>query len=201
MSYTICMKKLNTRQKSFVKHIAIGKNATQSAILAGYSKRSARFTASKLLTNTNILQQLEEIFDKAGLSDEQLVIRLKTAIDAGIGQKATNGDALKGLRMIFDLKNRFPSPQVKAEISQEDEVRMKLEEMSTEERMDYLEDITKKTQDLLRKLKQRREEKMNGEGNKVVTNQSLTQIPSEPKQSDRILLYKIKCCIYTFQNP
>lgn len=149
-------KNLNTRQNSFVKHIASGKNATQSAILAGYSKKSARFTASKLLTNANILQQLEEIFDKAGLSDEQLVERLKTAIDAGIGQKATNGDALKGLRMIFELKNKFPASQLKAEITQEDEIHMKLEQMSQEELADYLEATTTKTLELVERMKQRR---------------------------------------------
>ena len=102
-------KDLTTRQKSFVKHIASGNNATKSAELAGYSKKSARFKASKLLTNDNILQQLEELFAKAGLSDEQLIDRLKTSIDAGLGQKANNSDAIKGLKMAFELKNRFPS--------------------------------------------------------------------------------------------
>lgn len=119
-----------------------------------------------MLTNANISQQLEQIFNRAGLSDEQLVIRLKAAIDAGLGQKATNGDALKGLRIIFDLKNRFPSPQIKAEVTQEDEVRMRLEEMSTEERMDYLEKITRETQDILERIKQRRLERKNGYDNK-----------------------------------
>lgn len=62
-------KDLTTRQKSFVKHIASGNSATKSAELAGYSKKSARLTASKLLTNDNILQQIEDIFDKAGLKE------------------------------------------------------------------------------------------------------------------------------------
>ena|SRR3989344_6013430 len=181
MSYTICMKKnLNTRQNSFVKHIASGKNATQSAILAGYSKRSARFTASKLLTNANILQQLEQIFDKAGLSDEQLVDRLKTAIDAGIGQKATNGDALKGLRMIFELKNKFPSPQFKTEISQQDEIQMKLEHMSNEELIAYIEETALKTQEVLERMKQRRLERQNGDDNKQSAIPPVKLTPTEP---------------------
>lgn len=54
--YTICVKKkaLTTRQTFFVKHIAAGNDATQATVLAGYSKESTRFTASKLLTNDNI---------------------------------------------------------------------------------------------------------------------------------------------------
>ena len=173
-------KNLNTRQNSFVKHIASGKNATQAAILSGYSKKSARFTASKLLTNANILQQLEEIFNKAGLSDEQLVDRLKSAIDAGIGQKATNGDALKGLRMIFELKNKFPSPQLKAEITQEDEIHMRLEQMSQEELVVYLEETTTKTLELVDRMKQRRLERKNGDDNKQSISSPIKLTSTEP---------------------
>lgn len=184
MSYTIRMKKnLNTRQNSFVKHIASGRNATQSAILAGYSKRSARFTASKLLTNANVLQQLEVIFDKAGLSDEALVDKLKTAIDAGIGQKATNGDALKGLRMIFELKNKFPSPQLKAEVTQEDEIHMKLEQMSRDELAVYLEETTAKTLELVERLKQRRLKRKNEDDNKQSVIPLVKLNPVEPISS------------------
>lgn len=72
---------LTSRQNSFVKHVAVGNNATKAAILSGYSKRSAKFTASKLLTNHNILQRIEEIFDRSGLSDQALIARLKKSID------------------------------------------------------------------------------------------------------------------------
>src|SRR4030067_2282497 len=125
--YTISSMKniLTSRQNNFVKHIAAGNNATQSVILAGYSKKSARFTASKLLTNNNILQQLEVIFDHAGLSDEALVSRFKTAIDAGIGQKANNSDTLKGLILAFELKGRLDQ-KVEVETTQESELRMQL---------------------------------------------------------------------------
>ncbi len=180
MSYTICMKNLNTRQKSFVKHIASGNNATQAAILSGYSKKSARFTASKLLTNGNISQQLDEIFNKAGLSDEQLVDRLKTTIDAGVGKKATNGDALKGLRMIFELKNKFPSPQLKAELTQEDEHMVKLQHMSNEELIAHMEQTALKTKEVLERMKQRRFKAQNGDDNKqsVIPPVKLTQVES-----------------------
>jgi hypothetical protein len=157
---------LTSRQNNFVKHIAAGNNATKSAVLAGYSKKSARFTASKLLTNSNILQQLEEIFDHAGLSDEALVTRLKTAIDSGIGQKANNSDALKGLKMAFELKGRLDQ-KVEIEATQESELRMQLSTMSEDELTDYLDTITQRTQDLVVRMKERRLEKRNGDNTKV----------------------------------
>jgi hypothetical protein len=157
---------LTSRQNNFVKHVAAGKNATQSAILAGYSKKSARFTASKLLTNANILQQLEAIFDQAGLSDEALVTRLKTAIDSGIGQKANNSDALKGLKLAFELKGRLDQ-KVEIEATQESELRMQLSTMSEDELTDYLDTITQRTQNLVVRMKERRLEKRNGDDRKV----------------------------------
>lgn len=91
---------------------------------------------------------MEELFAQAGLSDEQLIDRLKTSIDAGLGQKANNSDAIKGLKMAFELKNRFPSTHFKAEITQEDEIHMKLGQMSREELAAYLEETTAKTLEL-----------------------------------------------------
>ncbi len=161
------MKKgLTSRQNTFAKHVASGNSATQSAVLAGYSKKSARFTASKLLTNTNILQRIEEIFDQAGLSDEALVNRLKTAIDAGIGQKANNSDALKGLKLAFELKGRLDH-KVEIEATQESEIHMKLSAMSEEELMDYLNSMNQKTQEIVVRMKERRERKVNGDDTKV----------------------------------
>src|SRR3989344_9584803 len=109
---------LTSRQNSFVKHVTAGNNATKSAILAGYSKRSSRFTASKLLTNHNILQRIEEVFEEAGLSDQALVSKLKVSINAGITKKANNSDSIKGLKLAFELKGKLDK-QIQIEATQE----------------------------------------------------------------------------------
>ena len=171
---------LTSRQNSFVKHVTAGNNATKSAILAGYSKRSARFTASKLLTNHNILQRIEEIFDQAGLSDNALVARLKTAIDAGIGQKANNSDAIKGLKLAFELKGRLDK-QIQIEATQEDEIHMKLSAMSNDELADYLDSVNQKTQEVVARLKERRVIKKNGDDGKLPTALPVKDSPSEPE--------------------
>jgi hypothetical protein len=182
---------LTSRQNTFAKHVASGNSATQSAILAGYSKKSARFTASKLLTNTNILQRIEEIFDQAGLSDEALVDRLKTAIDAGIGQKANNSDALKGLKLAFGLKGRLDN-KIEIEATQESEIHMKLSAMSEEELADYLDQMNHKTQELVARMKERREKKINGDDTKVAFVAEKVAIEPEPEQSTDMPLQNVQ---------
>ncbi len=54
------MAKLTPKQARFVEEYLIDLNATQAAIRAGYSERSARTTASRLLTNDDISRAIEE---------------------------------------------------------------------------------------------------------------------------------------------
>jgi phage terminase small subunit len=54
------MKTLNKRQDAFVTAYAKDGNATQAAIRAGYSQRSARVTGHRLLTNAALQQRLKE---------------------------------------------------------------------------------------------------------------------------------------------
>ena len=56
---------------------ASGKNANQSAVLAGYSAKSAEVIASENLRKPEVLKKVEAILNSAGLSDEQLVDRFK----------------------------------------------------------------------------------------------------------------------------
>lgn len=52
---------LSEKQKLFCEEYIIDLNATQSAIRAGYAERSARTTASRLLTNDNIQIYIEKL--------------------------------------------------------------------------------------------------------------------------------------------
>lgn len=102
------MGKLTNKQDLFAKHYALGKSGKQSAILAGYCRRSAQVIASENLTKPEVLKKFEAILNAAGLSDEALAKRLQKAIDSGLGKKASNADALKGIRIALELKDRFP---------------------------------------------------------------------------------------------
>lgn len=56
-------KQLTNKQRLFVAEYLCDLNATQAAIRAGYSRPSARITASKLLTKANVQAALAEAFD------------------------------------------------------------------------------------------------------------------------------------------
>ena len=147
------MNKLTSKQTLFAKHYSIGKSGKNAAILAGYSKRSAETIASENLRKPEILQRIESILDKAGLSDKALAERLYKAIDAGLGKKATNADAIKGIRTALELKDRFPSPRQKVDISQTSQIELTLQGKSVEELVMSLQELTNKTQHYLKKLK------------------------------------------------
>ena len=51
---------LNDKQKRFVDEYIIDLNATQAAIRAGYSERSARNTASRMMANDNISEAISK---------------------------------------------------------------------------------------------------------------------------------------------
>ncbi len=53
-------RKLNAKQILFAEEYLVDLNGAQAAIRAGYTKKTARITASKLLTNSNILKYIQE---------------------------------------------------------------------------------------------------------------------------------------------
>lgn len=53
--------KLNAKQERFCLEYVIDSNATQAAIRAGYSEKTARATGSRLLTNVNIQARVSEL--------------------------------------------------------------------------------------------------------------------------------------------
>lgn len=58
------MAKLNAKQEMFCKEYLIDLNATQAAIRAGYSEKTARSQGQRLLTNVDVLARVKELKDK-----------------------------------------------------------------------------------------------------------------------------------------
>lgn len=56
-------------------------NATQAAIKAGYSKKSARFIASENLTKPNIIEPIKSAAEKLGINPEFILGNLKKVSD------------------------------------------------------------------------------------------------------------------------
>ena len=71
---------LTPKQQMFVKEYLIDLNATQAAIRAGYSEKTAAEQASRLLNNVNVASRIEEEknkrADKLGLTAEWVLENL-----------------------------------------------------------------------------------------------------------------------------
>ncbi len=62
--------KLSPKQKRFVEEYIIDLNATQAAIRAGYSEKTARSQGQRLLTNVDIENEIQRAMDKRSLRTE-----------------------------------------------------------------------------------------------------------------------------------
>ena len=80
------MRKLTEKQKRFINEYLIDTNATQAAIRAGYSRKSARYTARDLLSRPQIAKEIQEqlaIIDIAKVCTIQEVMEYLTAVMRG----------------------------------------------------------------------------------------------------------------------
>lgn len=92
------MGELNTRQKLFCNEYLIDLNATQAAIRAGYSERTARSQGQRLLTNVDIKAYIDErLVEKEEIlvASQDEVLQTLTRILMG----DERGTALVGLGM------------------------------------------------------------------------------------------------------
>ncbi len=81
------MRKLTAKQRAFVDEYLIDMNATQAAIRAGYSKKTARSVGNENLTKPDIKkvidQALEERSNQCALDAEQVIAEMSKRAMAG----------------------------------------------------------------------------------------------------------------------
>lgn len=92
-------RKLTPKQQKFVAEYLIDLNATQAAIRAGYSAKTAKEQAARLLTNANIAAELEKrrgkIEKKLEISQEQIIAELAAiALSNGADYAKVIGDGV-----------------------------------------------------------------------------------------------------------
>lgn len=66
---------MSPQQLKFAQAYALCLNGTQAALKAGYSKKTARFQASRLLTSVNIQAEIKSLLSHSGLSAEEIAAR------------------------------------------------------------------------------------------------------------------------------
>lgn len=107
------MANLTTKQKAFAdEYIINGGNATQAAIKAGYSKKTAEVTASKLLRNVKVLDyiasKIKPVMKKREVDIEaQLNSLLDIYEGKSIESRSKQIDHLKKDKVIKDMTYKF----------------------------------------------------------------------------------------------
>ncbi len=102
---------MTIKQRKFIKgYIKNRGNGTQAA-LDTYNvknKHSAEVIASENLRKPEVRKQIEIALEANGLDDVYISELLREATVAGIGEKASNSDSLRGIEMMLKLKGAFP---------------------------------------------------------------------------------------------
>ena len=92
--------KMNNKQRAFVEEYLIDFNATQAALRAGYSERTARSMGCENLTKPDIAAEIERRLDEKTMKADEVLTRLS---DMARGDM---GDFLDIESMSFDLSLR-----------------------------------------------------------------------------------------------
>lgn len=87
--------KLTVKQQMFVKEYLVDLNATQAAIRAGYSSRTANRTAAKWLSKAVIQEAIQKAMDKRAtrieLSADMVLSELRDMVMVPLGKLEENG--------------------------------------------------------------------------------------------------------------
>ncbi len=104
------MRKLTIKQQKFIDEYIISGNATQAAIKAGYSKKTARFIGVENLTKPYISKLVKEKLKKI---EDARTMRVEEAIQ--IASSIARGEVQKGYKKVYDKL----TGEVEAEIEYE----------------------------------------------------------------------------------
>lgn len=103
---------LTIKQQLFAKEYVKNKGNGTKAALAVYDTDddvTAATIASENIRKPQLRKYIDQQLEAAGLSDTYAFQTMQRAIDAGVGEKATNADAIRGLVELFKLKGYYPN--------------------------------------------------------------------------------------------
>lgn len=93
------MAKLTARQKTFVAEYLVSLNATQAAIKAGYSKRTAEVQASRLLRNVHVAAAVQKAMEKRAQ-------RTEIDQDRVLGWIEETAERCRNVKLVTDKKGK-----------------------------------------------------------------------------------------------
>jgi phage terminase small subunit len=102
---------MNSKQQAFVEaYCCNGFNATQAAITAGYSERSAEMTGSRLMSKDNISSAVEAFKAKAckkALVTVEDLVKLLYEEAQGLGEDTTSSARTAAIKVLTDFTGGF----------------------------------------------------------------------------------------------
>lgn len=119
---------LTPKQEQFCREYLIDLNATQAAIRAGYSAKTARAIGAENLTKPDIAARIESLMagrlKRTDLSGGWVVDRLKEAAEKNLGAEASQAAGIKALDLLGRHFGIFGEDnKQKAAVSTEDIIR------------------------------------------------------------------------------
>lgn len=143
-------KKLTTKQTVFVREIIKGSNATQAALAAYQTDNvnSAKVIGSRLLTNVNIQESIDELLRSEGLSPSVLAKNIGNLANS-IPQKVSGETVLKANVELLKLQGVYPNNKVTVQRNFMTEKRAWFESLSMEDAKEEVERLKATNAELL----------------------------------------------------
>lgn len=143
-------KKLTTKQTVFVREIIKGSNATQAALAAYQTNNvnSAKVIGSKLLTNVNVQEVINESLRSEGLAPSVLAKNIGNLANS-IPERVSGETVLKANVELLKIQGAYPNKKVTIQRDFMAEMRAKWDNMSIEELKEELDEIRATNAELL----------------------------------------------------
>ena len=109
---------MNTKREKFCIEYAASGNATQSAIAAGYSPKTARSQGQRLLTFVDVQERIKEISRGMGkeIADVETVRKFWSTVLKGTSAKPS--DRLKASELLAKSYGMFICPEASGSVSE-----------------------------------------------------------------------------------
>lgn len=99
--------RLSAKEYKFCEEYILTLNGTKSAIAAKYAKNSARITASKMLTKTNIKAYIAARLDDYGVTDSEIVKMMVSVAKSSVNDYIVPKKVDKPVEVLKPLSNRI----------------------------------------------------------------------------------------------
>lgn len=142
---------MTIKQRQFVKkYIQNGGNGTKAAleVYNTSNRHVAESIGCENLRKPEIKREIELALEHAGVTDDYISELLRESTVAGLGQKATNADTLRGIELMLKLKGTFP-PRNQRSAHLRVEMKEQLDKKSLAELKEEVKRLSERTNQLL----------------------------------------------------